>query len=103
MKQCIDTTHYYVANDSERRDLIGAWEGAYVTEDGIDDAVLELRAMTGCKRIRPLGVAVDDLGRYQYLFAIDPREAHEFAMARYDSRYIGQFAWAREISFFNSW
>lgn len=103
MKHTHDTTHWYQAREDERRDLIGAWEGVHVTEDGIDDAIRELRAMTRCELIRPLGQAVDDLGRYQYLFAIHPKEQHKFAEARLDTRYRGEFAWAREVQFFNQW
>ena len=90
-------------SEKERRDLIAAWEGVYVTEDGIDHAVREFRAMTRCDLVRPLGQAVDDLGRYQYLFAIHPREADKFADARLDTRYRGEFAWAREVHYFSQW
>ncbi len=103
MKTHPDTTHWYHANAKERRDLIGAWEGVHVTEDEVDEIVRELRAMTRCTRIRPLGQAIDDLGRYQYLFAVHPEEQDRFADARFDTRYRGEFAWAREVQFFSAW
>ena len=98
-----DATHWYQHNTSERRDLIASWEGVYVTDEGIQHVTEEFQALTGCKLARALGQTIDDLGRYQYLFAIHPDEEYTFSDARFDTRYRGEFAWAREICFFNDW
>jgi hypothetical protein len=99
-----EAIHWYQPDQTERRDLIASWEGVVVTEDIIDDILADFRVMTRCKNARALGQTVDDLGRYQYLFAIHPNEEENFADARFDTRYRGEgFAWAKEVCFFNDW
>ena len=104
MAKVHETIHYYEPGTALRRDLIAAWEGVVIGERDIESAMREFKFKTGCKMMTPLGLTVDDLGRYQYLVEIHPDEAHIFADARSGrSSFSNEFAWARELCFFSDW
>lgn len=94
---------WYTANSSTDRELIAAWEGVCATDDEIEDVLEDFKVMTGCKHAASLGQTVDDLGRYQHLFKIAPSDRYSFDDARFDTRYRGEFAWAKEVCFFSGW
>ena len=93
------STCSYVANEFNRHS-VAAWGNVRVFDENVEDIVLEFRALTGCRYATALGNYVDDLGQCHFLFEIPEKDIDSFTDARMDTRYRGEFAWAREISFF---
>lgn len=76
---------------------IGDYIGVVVGNDVVDDMVREIQMMAGCKRdIHPLGQIIDDMGTPHYTFIVHPEDTEKFAMARFDTRYLGKLSWAEE-------
>lgn len=85
----------YALRTPEMEQYIGVYNDVVVETDDIDDIVRDIRVMTGCE-IYPLGQVFGDMGTPHYTFLVHPNDVDTFAMARLDTRYRGQLAWAHE-------
>lgn len=82
---------------------VGDLVGTIISERFVEDAMFDIKFKAGCKYTPfPLGQVQDEDGLMHYMFVIHPKDTERYSLARYDTRYRGEFSWAAEETRYSS-